>query len=162
MADFSKCPFSKTTNSWNCFAKISQIGPLVSKIDWCKGHWCSSTYMVVRLSDIRAKTGKNCIFCVFRLFLPLCQTASRPYRLSNINALRIISSYEPKDQSQEKNFKKKMRIGGAGKWAFFRRPFWILFFPKKFFYFFSFFLMKTTMMFWDIMFLFSPFFRHSF
>ena len=41
------------------------------------------------LSDIRTKTGKKCFYCVFWLFLPLCQTASRPYRLSYINALRI-------------------------------------------------------------------------
>ena len=56
MADFSKWPFFKIANSQNFFAKISQIGPWVSRIDWCEGHWCSSTYMVVRLSDIRAKT----------------------------------------------------------------------------------------------------------
>ena len=93
MADFSKWPFFKIANSQNFFAKISQIGPWVSRIDWCEGHWCSSTYMVVRLSDIRAKTGKKCIFCVFRLFLPLRRTASRPYRLSYINALRINQFY---------------------------------------------------------------------
>ena len=29
---------------------------------WGKGHWCGSTYMAVRLSDINPKTGKNCIF----------------------------------------------------------------------------------------------------
>ena len=28
-------------------------------IDWYDGHWCGSTYMVVRLSDIRSKTGPN-------------------------------------------------------------------------------------------------------
>ena len=93
MADFSKWPFFKIANSWNFFAKISQIGPWVSRIEWCEGHWCSSTYMVVRLSDIRTKTGKSCIFCVFMLFLPLCQTVSQPYRLSYIKALRINQSY---------------------------------------------------------------------
>ena len=63
--------------------------------------------MVVRLSDIRAKTGKKCIFCVFRLFLSLCQTISQPYRLSYINGLRINQSYQPKDRSvkfSQKNF----------------------------------------------------------
>ena len=35
--------------------------------------------MVVRLSDIRSKTAKKCLFCVFRPFLSLCRTASRPY-----------------------------------------------------------------------------------
>ena len=38
---------------------------------------------------------------VFRLFLPLCWTASRPYRLSYINALRINQSYYSKDQSMK-------------------------------------------------------------
>ena len=33
------------------FSKISMIGPWVSWIDWCKAHWCGSTYMVVRLSN---------------------------------------------------------------------------------------------------------------
>ena len=35
----------------------------------------------------QAKTGKKCIFCVFRLFLRLRRTASRLYRLSYINVL---------------------------------------------------------------------------
>ena len=39
------------------------------------------------------KTGKKSIFCVFRLFSSLCRTASRPYRLSLINVLRINQSY---------------------------------------------------------------------
>ena len=63
MAVFQKWPFFKIANSQNFFVKISQIRPWVSRIDWCEGHKCSSTYMVVRLSDIRAKTGKN--FFVF-------------------------------------------------------------------------------------------------
>ena len=33
MADFSKWPFFKIANSQNFFAKISQIGPWVSRID---------------------------------------------------------------------------------------------------------------------------------
>ena len=44
------------------FMKISWIGPCVSRIDWCKGHWCGSTYIVVRLSDITSKTGKKCFW----------------------------------------------------------------------------------------------------
>ena len=36
---------------------------------------------------------KRCIFCVFRLFWHLCQTASQLYRLSKINALGINQSY---------------------------------------------------------------------
>ena len=90
---FSKWPFFKIDNSQKFFVKISWIGPWVSRIDWCEGHWCSSTYMVVRLSDIRAKTAKKRKKGHFSLFLSLCQTASRPYRLSYINALRINQSY---------------------------------------------------------------------
>ena len=50
------------------FMKISWIGPWGSRIDWCKGHWCGSTYLVVRLFNISSKTGKKCIFCVFDEF----------------------------------------------------------------------------------------------
>ena len=82
-------------NSQICFGKISWIGPWVSRIDWCKGQWCGSTYMAVRMSDISSKT---CIFC---LFLSLRRTVSQPYRLSHINALRIDQSYWPKDQSSK-------------------------------------------------------------
>ena len=38
MADFSKWPFFKTANSRDFFAKISQIRPWVSRIDWCEAH----------------------------------------------------------------------------------------------------------------------------
>ena len=37
-------------------ARISWIGPLISRIDWCKGHWCGSFYMVARLSGISSIT----------------------------------------------------------------------------------------------------------
>ena len=66
---------------------------LVSRIDWCEGHWNVSTYMVVRLSDISSKTDKKCVFCVFMLFLSLCRTASQPYKLRHFNALRINQFY---------------------------------------------------------------------
>ena len=68
--------FFKIANSQNLFVKISWIGPWISRIDWCKGHWCDSTYMAVRLSDISSKIGKKYIFCVFRPFLSLCRKAS--------------------------------------------------------------------------------------
>ena len=38
MADFSKWPFFKIANSRKKFAKISQIGPWVSRADCCEGH----------------------------------------------------------------------------------------------------------------------------
>ena len=53
------------------FVKISWIGPWVSRIDWCQGHLCDSTYITMRLSDISSKTSKKCIFCVFMPFLSL-------------------------------------------------------------------------------------------
>jgi hypothetical protein len=52
----------KTANSQNFFTKISGIGPWVGRIDSCEGHWCGSTYMVMRLSDISSKTVKKCNF----------------------------------------------------------------------------------------------------
>ena len=61
---FSKSPFFKLANSQsqNFFVKISWIGPLVIRIDWREGHWLSSTYMAVRLSNIRATKAKNAYF----------------------------------------------------------------------------------------------------
>ena len=62
--------------------------------------------------------------------MTLCQTASRPYRLSYVNAFRINQFYKPKDQSVKflrKNFEN---------WRFWKtsilknRPFWF-FFPWK-------------------------------
>ena len=88
-----KNSFFKIANSRIFFMKISQMGPWVSRIEWCEGHWCSSTYMAVRLSDKSSKTAKKCIFCTFWLFLSFCRTASRPYTLNYINALCIIQSY---------------------------------------------------------------------
>ena len=58
MADSKKQIF-KIVNSQKSFVKISQIGPWVYRIDWCKGHWCGSTYMAMRLSDISSKTAKK-------------------------------------------------------------------------------------------------------
>ena len=51
-----KSEFFNSANSQKIFPKISQIDPLVSRIDWCKRHWCGSTYMAMRLSNISSKT----------------------------------------------------------------------------------------------------------
>ena len=61
---FKKSQFFKSTNSEHSFTKISENGPWVSRRNSWIGQGCSSTYMVVRLSNIRAKTTKNA-------FLPL-------------------------------------------------------------------------------------------
>ena len=60
-----KTSFCQTVNSQCFFAKLNGIGPWISRIDWCEGHWFGSTHMAVRLSDIRPKTGKKWIFGVF-------------------------------------------------------------------------------------------------
>jgi hypothetical protein len=68
MADSKKKEFFKTPNSQYFFLKNSEIDPWVSRINFCEGHQCGSTYMIVRLSDKRSKTGKKhkkCYFCLF-------------------------------------------------------------------------------------------------
>ena len=79
----------------NIFSKMSWIGPWVSRIDWCKGHWCCSTYMAERLSEIRFKTGKKHLFCVFRPFLTydplLSHTQTELHCLFNLFALKFQS-----------------------------------------------------------------------
>ena len=126
--------FFKLANSHKFFVKISWIGPWVSRIDWCEGHWCGSTYMVERLSEVGSKTGKFFIFCVFCLFLSLPWTASRPYRLSHIIALYINQSYWPKDQSM-KVWQKIFENWRFWKTQFFLiRPILDLFFSNIFFF----------------------------
>jgi hypothetical protein len=63
-----KTEIFKTTNSRKKNAKNSRIGPWISSFDWCEGHWCGSTYMVMKLSDMSSKTGKKCIFCFLGCF----------------------------------------------------------------------------------------------
>ena len=65
MAILKKLSISMTTKSWAIFANISPIGPWVSRINWCQGHWFCSTYMVVRLSNVSSIYCKKCIFSVF-------------------------------------------------------------------------------------------------
>ena len=59
MADSKKTEIFNSANSQYFFVKISEIGFWVNRINWCEGHQCYSTDMVVRLSDIRPKTGKT-------------------------------------------------------------------------------------------------------
>ena len=93
-------PQGLISSSQYFFMNISWIGPWVSRVEWCQGHWCGSIYLVVRLSDVSSKIGKTCIFCVFMPFLGLYWTASQPDMLSHINA-------QSKDQSM-KFFEKKI------------------------------------------------------
>jgi hypothetical protein len=49
-----KNSFSSSANSQYFFMKFLWFGPWVSRI--IEGHWCGSTNMVMRLSDISSKT----------------------------------------------------------------------------------------------------------
>ena len=53
--------------SWNQ-NKLSFSKLPILKIDWCKGQWCGSTYMVVRMSDVSSKIDKNAFFVVLGCF----------------------------------------------------------------------------------------------
>ena len=123
-----KRSFSSSANSQYFFVKILWIGPWVSRIDWCEGHWCGLTYMVVRLSGISPNTAQKHQKCNFCLFLSLCRTASQPYRLNHVNALCINQSYKPKDQSIKISQK---NIENWRSWKM------IFFFSKNFFFFAS-------------------------
>ena len=86
--------------------------------------------LVVRLADISSKTVQKCVLDVFWPFLSLCWTASRPYRLSHINALRIIQFYQPENQCSK--FSQK----NIENWRFWKTSiFWVghfeFFFSKK-------------------------------
>ena len=124
----------KIANSQYFFVKISWSGPWISRIHWCKGHWYGSTYIAVRLSDISSKMAKKHKKCIFGLFLSLCRTASRPYRLSHTNALRINEFYSPKDRCMK--FSQK----NIENWRFWKMTFfWVghfefHFFKKNFFF----------------------------
>ena len=49
--------YLKVLTAKKIFAKILEIGPWVSRINWCKGHQRGSTYMAIRVSDVRSKKG---------------------------------------------------------------------------------------------------------
>jgi hypothetical protein len=65
MADLKKTIFFQKCQFSIFFTQLSSIGPWVSRIDGCKGQYCDSTDMVVRLSYLRPKTVKNTFFVFF-------------------------------------------------------------------------------------------------
>ena len=112
-----KTTFFKIADSQYYFVKISWISPWVSRIDWCKGHWCSLTYMAVRLFDISSKTFKKCNFCVFGPFLSLCRTVNHIGWATSM-PFPSFNSINPRTNSI--NFHKKiLRIGDFEKCCFF-------------------------------------------
>jgi hypothetical protein len=87
--------------------------------------------MVVRLSDICSKTGKNAFFVFSGCFWA---NLGQPYNHIGWATPMSFPSINPtKPRINPWNFHlKTLRIGGAGKWGFFLRcPFWISFFQKK-------------------------------
>ena len=60
-----KRSFSISANSQYFFSKFSWMGPWVSRIDWCKGNWCDSTYKAVRLSNISSNRLKIHFLVIF-------------------------------------------------------------------------------------------------
>ena len=116
--------------------KFPWIGPWDSRTNWCEGYWYSSTYKVVRLSDITSKTDKKCFFWVFWLFLTYVGQPHNHLSWAVPMAFASINSANPRTNPWEFH-EKILRIGGAEKWAFFEaailnflgRPFWIFFCP---------------------------------
>ena len=94
--DSKMATFFKPVNFQYSFVILSCIGPWVCRINWCKGNQCDSTNMVIRLSDLRPKTGKKHKECIFACFRP--HIGQPDYWLSHIDAFCINSSYWPKDQ----------------------------------------------------------------
>ena len=136
-----KRSFSSSANSQYFFMKISGIGPWVSRIGWCEGHWCCLTYMVVRLSDIRSKTAKKCLFCVLGHFWAY---VGQPHgHIGWAKPMPFASINPTNPRTNPWNFHEKiLRIGGAGKWPFFESAILNFFFQNKFF--FCFILMKIS------------------
>ena len=101
-------------------------------MDWSLGLIALNDAIDIDVAQRIWPWGKKCIFSAFRPFLSICLTASRPYRLGHINALRIIQSYLPKDQSMKIS---KKYIENWQSWKtqlFLSRPFWFFcFIPMK-------------------------------
>ena len=140
--------------------KISWIGPWVSRIDWCEGHWCGSTFMDVRLSDISPKKqAKNAFFVFLGCFWAYVRQPHDPIGWATLMPFVSINSTNPKTNPW--NFHEKiLRVGGAGKWGFFESAILNFFFQEK--NIFCFISMKTSSPFiWGIIhfFIIDGFFR---
>ena len=122
MADSKKVHFSKLPIFKFFFLKISWIGPWVSRIDWCNGHWCSSTFWAY-VGQPHSHIGR---------------ATSMPFA--------SINSTNPRTNPW--NFHKKfLRIGDFEKCTFFESAILNFFFQKKKF-FFAFFPWKLVKVYW--------------
>ena len=125
-----KRSFSISANSQYFFSKFSWMGPWVSRIDWCEGHWWDSTYLAVRLSDIRCKTAKKCFFCVFWMFLSLCGQPHGHIHWASSMPFTSINPTNPK--TNLRNFRENfLRIGDFEKRCFFESAILNFIFQKK-------------------------------
>ena len=134
--------------------KISWIGPLISRIDWCEGHWNVSTYMVVRLFDISSKTDKKCVFCVFRLFWAYVGQPHDHISWAKPMPFASINSTNPRTDPWEFH-EKILRIGGAGKWGFFEAAI-LNFLSRPFWNFFCFIFVKNPALLYEVTFFSAP------
>ena len=126
-----KNEFFKIANSQNFFAKISQIRPWVSRIEWCERHWCSSTYMAVRLSDKSSKTAKKCIFCTFWAVFELLSDSLTAIYVELLQYLSHHSILLTQGSIWEIFVKKFWELAILKNELFLSRPFWIFFSKKK-------------------------------
>ena len=105
------------------------LAPWMCKIDWCKGHWCGSMYMAMRLSDISSKTAKKVFFVLLGHFWAY---VGEPHGhigwAKSMPFASINQSYYPKDPSRsiwQKNIENwpfgKMRFFWVGHFGFFFR-----------------------------------------
>ena len=128
-----KSSFSSSANSQYFFMKILVIGPWVSRIDWCEGHWCGSTCMVVMLSDISSKTGRNVFFVFLGCFWAYVRQSLNHIGWATSMPFASINSTNPRTNPW--NFYKKiLRIGNFEKCTFFESAILIFFFQKIFFF----------------------------
>ena len=112
------------------FVKISGVGPWMCRINW---YQCGSTYMVVRLSNIRPKTGKNAFFVFLGLFRAYIGQPHGHVRWAIPMPFASINPTNPRTNAW--NFHEKIfRVGGAGKWGFFESAILKFFFQKKYFF----------------------------
>ena len=77
MANSKKKEMFNSPNSQFFFVKILGIGPWVSLINWCKGHQCGSTYLVVNCQAVQHKDNlllKMFFLCFEPFFEPTSDT----------------------------------------------------------------------------------------
>ena len=116
-----KNSLSSSANSQYFFMKISWIGPWFSKIYWCKGHWCSLTYMVQA-----PKQAKNAFFEFLGCFRAYVR---QPHDHIDWATSMPFASINPTNlRTNPWNFHKKhWELAELENEGFLSRPFWIFF-----------------------------------